>query len=88
MLLGGVFEVGMKTPSTLLKIMSGSRFKGKTHKSNMRFRMVPFLFVLANCRWSHEGLKLVMLWGAVFEVGMKTPSTLLKIMSPGLVSRV
>jgi hypothetical protein len=30
----------------------------------------------------------VMLWGAVFEVGMKTPSTLLKIMSPGFASRV
>jgi hypothetical protein len=33
-------------------------------------------------------VKLAMLWGAVFEVGMKTASTLLKIMSAGLASRV
>jgi hypothetical protein len=33
-------------------------------------------------------VKLVMLWGAVFEVGMKTTSRLLKIMSLGVPSTV
>jgi hypothetical protein len=89
MLWGTVFEVGMKAASTLLKIMSGSRFEGTTHKSNVRFQMVLFLFGLAYCRLSYEVVKLVLLmWVGVFGVGMKTASTLLNIMSHGPVSRV
>jgi hypothetical protein len=53
------------------------------------FQMVLFLFGLANCRLSYEVVKLVILmWVGIFELGMKTASRLLKIMSQGLASRV
>jgi hypothetical protein len=53
------------------------------------FQMVLSLFGLADCRLSYEVVKLVILmWVGIFEVGMKTASRLLKIMFPGLVSRV
>jgi hypothetical protein len=49
--------------------------------------VLPF-FGLADCRWSHEEVKLVMLLGGIFDFGMKTVHPPRKIISPGLASRV
>jgi hypothetical protein len=52
--------------------------------------MVLFLFGLADCSWSCEAVKLVVIfmWVGVFELGMKTVHPPGKIMSPGFASRV
>jgi hypothetical protein len=66
-----------------------SCFEGGIYKSKMLFQMVLFLFGLADCRLSYEGVKLVMfMWVGVFELRMKTVHPPRKIMSPGFASRV
>jgi hypothetical protein len=39
---------------------------------NVLFLMVLSMFGLADCRSRHEEVKLVMLWGGIFDFGIKT----------------